>query len=197
MSGDATVALFENLISIVWMGERLDVGIKIRVQTVFRGKANERLQILVVLRLGFVDIVEKDQNRSHAGMGHRIEVRLRKDIVAVAGVCHAHGEARRTHVSAVLQKRSAFEVHHIFKMIERLRQSPFVETDEPDAVGIHLDGIGALLQRECPLRKIAKSLRGENVLSSAQALERDADAHAHRFGEIVGKIAGYPAHERS
>ena len=81
-------------------------------------------------------------------------------------------------------------------MVESLRQRTLVETDEFYPVRVRLDRIGALLKRPFPLRQIAEAPRGKYVFPAAETVERDAGADPHRFGEIIGEIAGDPAHER-
>ena len=72
MPGDPAVTFFKSLRSVVRMRERFYVGVKISVKTVFGGKTDERLQILIFLSLGLVDVVEKNENGRHPGVGHRI-----------------------------------------------------------------------------------------------------------------------------
>ena len=75
---------------------------------------------------------------------------------------------------------------------------PLLETLNPDVKGVQ--AVVLVPSRELALQidQVFKSMNTPyKVMSSAQALERDADAHPHRFGEIVGEIAGDAAHERS
>ena len=177
--GNAAVGLVETFFRLrrVGMFARRKLAVEIRVQPAPLRAADDVGDVLSRNSARPVHTGDENHDRIHSRMGYLRQMRVRKNVQSPPGMGHARGKKRSARSGPLLQKRCAAQIHHVFKMIERLRRRTRIRSGYPHPLS-GVDPAGAL--RHAFVRRDRKRRLG--------AAAADGRLHRHGYFEIVDEI---------